>query len=68
MDWNGKKMNELERSVISDAFHKLDYNLAATARALGISRPKLYRKLKDYGLYPRPKIKSKAKVVTSGIE
>lgn len=48
-----QRLSDLERSMIADAFHKLDGNISQTARILGVSRANLYRKLKLYGLYPR---------------
>jgi DNA-binding NtrC family response regulator len=41
---------EIERDLIAFALDQHDGKMAAVARALGIGRSTLYRKLKDYGL------------------
>ncbi len=41
---------EVERRAIADALKQSDRNLTQTAKALGISRGTLHRKLKEYGL------------------
>jgi Zn-dependent peptidase ImmA (M78 family) len=51
--WEGEKLSDLEYSMIAQAFDRLNGNIQQTARALGISRANLYRKLKELGLYPR---------------
>jgi transcriptional regulator of acetoin/glycerol metabolism len=45
------RVSDLERSMITEAYHKLGRNISNTARVLGISRATLYRKLKEFGLY-----------------
>jgi DNA-binding NtrC family response regulator len=47
----GASLEDAERAVIADAFAKNDGNLARTAKALGIARTTLRRKLREYGLY-----------------
>ena len=45
---------ETERRAIADALDRSAYNIAETARALGVNRATLYRKLKKYGLPAAP--------------
>lgn len=42
-------LRELERRHILDSYHRLDRNLARTARTLGISESTLRRKMRAYG-------------------
>lgn len=45
------RMNELsEKGKIGQALQKYDYNVTQTAKFLGISRPTLYKKMKQYHL------------------
>lgn len=39
-----------EKSVISDALQRYNYNLSAVARELGMARNTLYKRIKKYGL------------------
>ena len=41
---------DVEKDHIHRALSKLDYNYSETAKALGISRSTLWRKLKEYKL------------------
>ena len=45
-----KQKRELERILITDAYGKFRKNKRQTAEYLGISRPMLYQRLKEYGL------------------
>jgi DNA-binding NtrC family response regulator len=45
----------LERSVIQRALANNGYSRARTARALGVSRVTLYKKMKLYGLMDTPR-------------
>ncbi len=49
-----------ERKILRDTLESFQYNKAKTAKALGISRSKLYRKLRERGLFADQK-KSKEK-------
>jgi two-component system response regulator HydG len=42
---------EVEKQTILSALERLNGNKLLTARALGIGKTTLYRKLKEYGLY-----------------
>ena len=39
-----------EKSVISDALQRYNYNLSAVSRELGMARNTLYKRIKKYGL------------------
>ncbi len=45
-----RNLKEVEKDMILAALEKFDYNKSNVAKALGISRTKLYKKLKEYGL------------------
>ena len=45
-----RNLKEVEKEMILAALEKFDYNKSTVAKALGISRTKLYKKLKEYGL------------------
>lgn len=60
---NGKKvstMDELESAAIANAINECNGNLTEAARALGIGRATLYRKVKAYNLDPNSARKRKA--------
>ena len=44
------RLAELEKQAILDALHQLNGDKLMTARALGIGKTTLYRKLKEYGI------------------
>ncbi len=46
------KINDLEAKAIRDAIHAYNGNLTEAARALGIGRATLYRKVKLYNINP----------------
>ena len=46
------KMEELEAKAIEDAIHQYRGNLTEAAKALGIGRATLYRKVKQYQIDP----------------
>lgn len=46
------KINELEAQAIREAIHAYNGNLTEAARALGIGRATLYRKVKLYNINP----------------
>lgn len=43
-------VGEVERNIIEVVLQETNYNLVQTAKLLGISRTKLYRKLKAFNL------------------
>jgi len=45
-----QRLDLIEREAVTHAFSHFDGNIRQAALALGISRPTLYRKLKNYGL------------------
>lgn len=47
-----QKMEELEARAIEDAIHQFKGNLTEAAKALGIGRATLYRKVKQYQIDP----------------
>lgn len=47
-------INELESVAIENAIHNFKGNLTEAAKALGIGRATLYRKVKQYGIDPSP--------------
>ena len=49
---NVKTINELESVAIENAIHKFNGNLTEAAKALGIGRATLYRKVKQYSIDP----------------
>ncbi|WP_224373056.1 sigma 54-interacting transcriptional regulator [Hyalangium versicolor] len=48
----GQMMERLERQVIENTLRRFLHNRERTARALGLSRASLYRRLKEWGLDP----------------
>ena len=53
--WSGETIDEMTAQLIGEAFHACDGNIVKTARAVGMSRANMYRKLKEYGIYPKRK-------------
>jgi DNA-binding NtrC family response regulator len=47
---NGSILDEIEKQVIAAVMNATEGNKLQTAKALRIYRPKLYNKLKKYGL------------------
>jgi Nif-specific regulatory protein len=47
-------LEELEQHMIQEAFIASGYNQVQSARRLGLSRQGLIKKLKRYGIAPRP--------------
>ncbi|MCB0367245.1 MAG: hypothetical protein H6624_14605 [Bdellovibrionaceae bacterium] len=54
VDANGRvqTINELEAQAIENAIHEFNGNLTEAAKALGIGRATLYRKVKQYNIDP----------------
>lgn len=54
VDSNGRvqTINELEAQAIESAIHEFNGNLTEAAKALGIGRATLYRKVKQYNIDP----------------
>lgn len=52
MDKRVQTMNELESVAISNAIFEFNGNLTEAAKALGIGRATLYRKVKQYNIDP----------------
>ena len=50
----GKSLDSIEREAIALTLQLTGGNRSAAARTLGISRPTLARKMRDYGLVPAP--------------
>ncbi len=48
--WRGEGSNPDEETLVKEAVRRAGGNISAAAKALGISRPTLYAKLKKYGL------------------
>ena len=57
---NVKTINELESIAIENAIHKFNGNLTEAAKALGIGRATLYRKVKQYDIDPSIARKNRA--------
>lgn len=53
-------MNELESVAIQNAIHSYNGNLTEAAKALGIGRATLYRKVKQYNIDPSSARRKKA--------
>lgn len=53
-------MNELESVAIQNAIHSFNGNLTEAAKALGIGRATLYRKVKQYNIDPSAARRKKA--------
>ena len=47
---SGRSLRDVERELLELTMHLTDFNCSAAARILLISRPTLYRKLKQYGI------------------
>jgi two-component system response regulator HydG len=43
-------LQEIEKAIIRRAMERFDGNVSRVARELGVSRPALYRRLKDHGI------------------
>lgn len=54
-----QKMEQLEAKAIEDAIHQYKGNLTEAAKALGIGRATLYRKVKQYQIDPSSARKKK---------
>lgn len=54
-----QKMEDLEAKAIEDAIHQFKGNLTEAAKALGIGRATLYRKVKQYQIDPMAARKKK---------
>lgn len=54
------KMNDLEAQAIEQAIHAYRGNLTEAAKALGIGRATLYRKVKLYNIDPSPARRKRA--------
>ena len=50
----GTRMDELERTAIEAALAECGHNQTEAARRLGMGRTTLYRKMKKFGIAPRP--------------
>lgn len=46
----GATLEDVERGMIQDALSRHDGNISKAARALGVTRPALYRKIEKHGL------------------
>ena len=55
-----KTINELESIAIENAIHEYNGNLTEAAKALGIGRATLYRKVKQYSIDPSSARKKRA--------
>lgn len=55
-----QKMDQLEAKAIEDAIHQYKGNLTEAAKALGIGRATLYRKVKAYQIDPTSARKKKS--------
>lgn len=53
-----QQLEEMEKEAIQNALIAKGYNVSQTAKALGLSRSTLYRKMKEYGLFVDRKISS----------
>lgn len=53
-DGRVKTMNQLESEAIENAIFEFNGNLTEAAKALGIGRATLYRKVKQYNIDPTP--------------
>ena len=60
VDQKVKTMNELESLAISNAINEYNGNLTEAAKALGIGRATLYRKVKQYSIDPADARKKRA--------
>ena len=62
---NVQKMEQMEAHAIENAIHQYKGNLTEAARALGIGRATLYRKVKHYKIDPSASRKRKVKIVAA---
>ena len=60
VDARVQTMNELESLAIENAIHEYNGNLTEAAKALGIGRATLYRKVKQYNIDPANARKKRA--------
>jgi transcriptional regulator of acetoin/glycerol metabolism len=60
VDARVQTMNELESLAIENAIHEYNGNLTEAAKALGIGRATLYRKVKQYNIDPANSRKKRA--------
>ena len=59
-DTKVRTINELESIAIENAIHEFNGNLTEAAKALGIGRATLYRKVKQYNIDPASARKKRA--------
>src|SRR5690606_4623837 len=59
-DGRVQTMDELESTAIRTAIHQFNGNLTEAAKALGIGRATLYRKVKQYAINPSEARRKKA--------
>ena len=59
-DNKGRALTELESIAIENAIHEFGGNLTEAAKALGIGRATLYRKVKQYNIDPSSARKKRA--------
>ena len=59
-DTKVRTINELESIAIENAIHEFGGNLTEAAKALGIGRATLYRKVKQYNIDPSSARKKRA--------
>lgn len=59
-DQKVRTINELESIAIENAIHEFNGNLTEAAKALGIGRATLYRKVKQYNIDPSSARKKRA--------
>jgi transcriptional regulator with GAF, ATPase, and Fis domain len=59
-DHKVRTINELESIAIENAIHEFNGNLTEAAKALGIGRATLYRKVKQYNIDPSSARKKRA--------
>jgi DNA-binding NtrC family response regulator len=59
-DHKVRTINELESIAIENAIHEFGGNLTEAAKALGIGRATLYRKVKQYNIDPSSARKKRA--------
>lgn len=62
---NVQKMEQMEAQAIENAIHQYKGNLTEAARALGIGRATLYRKVKQFKIDPSASRKRKVKIVAA---
>lgn len=62
-----RTINELEANAIEKAIHDNNFDLTKTAKAMGIGRATLYRKMKQYGIDFLPKPNTSKKYIEMSI-